>query len=233
MMHAVTDTIPSLATRCHRSQAMQNSQPGPQVSSLRSPAETSDTESGRNQTIVAHQLTDDRRASVDGGLDLLVGDVRTFLTGSSAASPRPVGAMGTPALRALRALRAPPTAPTGPCERPPDHGWPHTLRPGSGGQPARRLQIVAQLRPSWHHMPGPRSTAPRTSSRRPLDRLIMVTFEPPTRSASIARRSPASRALRVAARWPSATLDPGHRRATGPGIGSVALPWPPSFACAP
>ncbi len=41
-----------------------------------------------------------------------------------------------------------------------------------------------------------------------------------------ARRHPASRALRVAARWPPATLDPGHRRARGLGIGSAALAWP-------
>ena len=45
-----------------------------------------------------------------------------------------------------------------------------------------------------------------------------------------ARRRPASRALRVAMRWPRATLDPGHRRASGLAIGSVALSWSPVAA---
>jgi hypothetical protein len=45
----------------------------------------------------------------------------------------------------------------------------------------------------------------------------------PQRSA---RRRPASRALRVATRWPPATPDTGHRRAHWPAIESVALPCP-------
>jgi hypothetical protein len=51
---------------------------------------------------------------------------------------------------------------------------------------------------------------------------------PPSRRPDprgFARRRPASRALRVAPqapRWPLATLDPGHRRAKGLAIGSVA-----------
>ena len=52
--------------------------------------------------------------------------------------------------------------------------------------------------------------------------------EPPCRRPDrqrCARRRPASRALRVAKRWPAATLDPGRRRARGLAIESAARSW--------
>ena len=152
--------------------------------------------------------------------------VRTFSTGSSAASPRPGGSGGDPrapgASRPTRTPTAPPgymrkaaRSPGGPSHLP-------RVRSTVGPPPSR---CSPQLQPSRQHPWGPRST---TTSRRPFDRLTVVTSEPPTRSARIARQRPAARALRVATRWPPATLAPGHRRATGPVIGSVTLPrpWP-------
>jgi hypothetical protein len=73
----------------------------------------------------------------------------------------------------------------------------------------------------------------RSGDERPSDRFSagyrLRRDSPPSRRndrRGFARRRPAARALRVARRWPPATLAPGHRRARGLTIGSVALLWP-------
>ncbi len=85
-------------------------------------------------------------------------------------------------------------------------------------------------RRTWLHHPA-LSTPPKATHtlhrRASCDRSRTTPHSPPSRRpdrGGFARRRPTSRALRVATRWPPATLDPGHRRARGLAIGSVALP---------
>jgi hypothetical protein len=81
----------------------------------------------------------------------------------------------------------------------------------------RAPAITKTRTPRWYVVPGYGLLRRSPSSRRPDRRRF-------------ARRHPESRALRVAMRWPPATLDTGHRRAEGLAIGSVALSWPATFA---
>ena len=88
---------------------------------------------------------------------------------------------------------------------------------GGAGAPSSRTHLTRQDVPT--NGQGRRGGGAMGGARR----------RPPSRrpaSRGSARRAPASRALRVATRWPPATLDPEARRAGGLAIGSAPLIWP-------
>ena len=86
-----------------------------------------------------------------------------------------------------------------------------------------RASNHASTRQSTHPARSRRSTSSTIDSHGPSHHSPPSRRPDPQRSA---RRHPASRAHSVAPRWPPATLDPGHRRASSLVVGSVALPCP-------
>ncbi len=107
-------------------------------------------------------------------------------------------------------------------ERPPGSG--PTSRTDSWVTPGRSPRDRCRTSRTFRQTSGSPSRRNRPASAR-----ASHVRSPPSRrpdGRGFARRSPAARALRVATRWPPATLAPGHRRATGLVIGSAALPWP-------
>jgi hypothetical protein len=102
-----------------------------------------------------------------------------------------------------------------------------------------RLRREAALRAALARCPraphSDRTGRPHQKTRAPRRRSSMTPRHGPLHhpppslrpgGRQFARRHPEPRALRVATRWPPATLDTGHRRAGGLAIGSAALPWP-------
>ena len=97
---------------------------------------------------------------------------------------------------------------------------------GGAGAPSSRVHPHPHSKRPLHHGTGARNAM----AQRP--QLHSPPSHRPDAEGS-ARRHPASRALRVALRWPPATLDPGRRRAGGLVIGSVALFCPDRFRAPP
>ena len=164
--------------------------------------------------------------------------------GAPAGSRTPPPATST-ATTDGRTCRPPSPASTSPCTRPAStRVWrPRSRKPRNpNAAPTRRELITALMedepeptlarprtrRQARHQAPQHAHPARRMDSPRlphPHPRRHLQTPDTPRHRQSLTT-GPAAKLRGIAARWPPATLDPGHQRARGLAIGSDALSWP-------
>jgi hypothetical protein len=162
------------------------------------------------------------RGSFPVRLDLELEQALSAWAGST--TPAPARSSATPSARGCVAPESVTTFFTGSSAPPARRAGPalRAARARRPRTPARRRRGTDRRR---------RSSRPGTSAfeHTAMTRHGPQLHAPPSRrpdSEGCARRRPASRAQGVASRWPPATLDPDHRRASGLAVGSVALPCP-------